>query len=79
MFTGCGTALVTPFTSDGALDEERARALVRRQFQNCPLDLRQRLAPLGPATLPLVDDAAEDILVAPGVANLLRADQVLPA
>ena len=28
---GCGTALVTPFQADGAIDEERVRALVRRQ------------------------------------------------
>lgn len=28
---GCGTALVTPFRADGAIDEERVRALVRRQ------------------------------------------------
>ncbi|HZU24430.1 MAG TPA: 4-hydroxy-tetrahydrodipicolinate synthase [Bryobacteraceae bacterium] len=34
MFTGCGTALVTPFTADGALDEPTLRALVRRQIQN---------------------------------------------
>ncbi len=30
-FKGCGTALVTPFLVDGALDEARLRALVRRQ------------------------------------------------
>jgi 4-hydroxy-tetrahydrodipicolinate synthase len=30
-FTGCGTALVTPFLMDGALDEARLRSLVRRQ------------------------------------------------
>ena len=30
-FTGMGTALVTPFTSDGAIDEKRVRELVRRQ------------------------------------------------
>jgi 4-hydroxy-tetrahydrodipicolinate synthase len=29
---GCATALVTPFTSDGAIDEERMRALVDRQI-----------------------------------------------
>jgi 4-hydroxy-tetrahydrodipicolinate synthase len=29
---GCGTALVTPFRSDGALDEARLRALVERQI-----------------------------------------------
>lgn len=28
---GCGTALVTPFGTDGAINEERVRALVRRQ------------------------------------------------
>lgn len=28
---GCGTALVTPFRAGGAIDEERVRALVRRQ------------------------------------------------
>jgi len=34
MFTGCGTALVTPFTHDGALDERTLRSLVRRQIDN---------------------------------------------
>ena len=28
---GCGTAMVTPFQADGAIDEERVRALVHRQ------------------------------------------------
>ena len=32
MFTGCGTALVTPFRTDGSLDEETLRALVKRQI-----------------------------------------------
>ena len=32
-FTGCGTALVTPFTSDGRLDESTLRKLVRRQIE----------------------------------------------
>jgi 4-hydroxy-tetrahydrodipicolinate synthase len=32
MFTGCGTALVTPFTANGDLDEPALRALVRRQI-----------------------------------------------
>jgi 4-hydroxy-tetrahydrodipicolinate synthase len=32
MFTGCGTALVTPFRRDLSLDEETLRALVRRQI-----------------------------------------------
>jgi 4-hydroxy-tetrahydrodipicolinate synthase len=32
MFTGCGTALVTPFRSDLSLDEEALRRLVRRQI-----------------------------------------------
>ena len=30
--TGCGTALVTPFTRDGALDERAVRRLARRQI-----------------------------------------------
>lgn len=30
-FTGCGTALVTPFRKDGSLDEATLRQLVRRQ------------------------------------------------
>lgn len=34
MFTGCGTALVTPFRSDLSLDEEAVRRLVRRQVDN---------------------------------------------
>jgi len=32
MFTGCGTALVTPFRADGSLDEATLRALVQRQI-----------------------------------------------
>jgi len=32
MFTGCGTALVTPFRQDRSLDEEALRRLVRRQI-----------------------------------------------
>ena len=34
MFTGCGTAMVTPFRSDGSLDEAGMRRLVRRQIDN---------------------------------------------
>lgn len=33
-FTGCGTALVTPFTKSGALDEAAVRRLGRRQIDN---------------------------------------------
>jgi 4-hydroxy-tetrahydrodipicolinate synthase len=33
MFTGCGTALVTPFRSDGSIDEPTHRKLVRRQIE----------------------------------------------
>src|SRR4051794_13391894 len=32
MFTGCGTALVTPFRRDQSLDEATLRKLVRRQI-----------------------------------------------
>jgi 4-hydroxy-tetrahydrodipicolinate synthase len=32
-FVGCGTALVTPFRTDGSLDETTLRALVRRQIE----------------------------------------------
>jgi 4-hydroxy-tetrahydrodipicolinate synthase len=32
MFTGCGTALVTPFRQDSSLDETTLRKLVRRQI-----------------------------------------------
>jgi 4-hydroxy-tetrahydrodipicolinate synthase len=32
-FTGCGTALVTPFRKDQSLDEDTLRKLVRRQIQ----------------------------------------------
>src|SRR5437588_7220039 len=32
MFTGCGTALVTPFKQDQSLDESTLRNLVRRQI-----------------------------------------------
>ncbi len=31
-WTGCGTALITPFTKDGALDEAGVRRLARRQI-----------------------------------------------
>jgi 4-hydroxy-tetrahydrodipicolinate synthase len=34
MFTGCGTAMVTPFKTDGSLDEATLRALVRRQIEH---------------------------------------------
>lgn len=33
MFTGCGTALITPFRADGSLDEDTLRRLVRRQVE----------------------------------------------
>src|SRR3954466_11337725 len=33
MFTGCGTALVTPFRRDLSLDEDTLRKLVQRQIQ----------------------------------------------
>ena len=33
MFTGCGTALVTPFRADQSLDEATLRRLVRRQVE----------------------------------------------
>jgi 4-hydroxy-tetrahydrodipicolinate synthase len=32
MFTGCGTALVTPFRRDQSLDEDTLRSLIRRQI-----------------------------------------------
>jgi 4-hydroxy-tetrahydrodipicolinate synthase len=32
-WTGCGTALVTPFTRDGAVDEAGVRGLARRQIE----------------------------------------------
>jgi len=34
MFTGCGTALVTPFRADLSLDEATLRKLVRRQIEH---------------------------------------------
>jgi 4-hydroxy-tetrahydrodipicolinate synthase len=34
MFTGCGTALITPFRRDFSLDEETLRRLVRRQIES---------------------------------------------
>jgi 4-hydroxy-tetrahydrodipicolinate synthase len=33
MFTGCGTAMVTPFRGDGTLDEETLRKLIVRQIE----------------------------------------------
>src|SRR6202047_3890140 len=32
MFTGCGTALITPFSADGSVDEASLRSLVKRQI-----------------------------------------------
>jgi len=43
MFTGCGTALVTPFCSDGTLDEQALRSLIQRQL-NAGIDF---LVPCG--------------------------------
>jgi 4-hydroxy-tetrahydrodipicolinate synthase len=33
MFTGCGTALITPFAADGSVDEACLRRLVKRQIE----------------------------------------------
>ena len=33
MFTGCGTAMVTPFRGDGAVDEGTLRKLIARQIE----------------------------------------------
>ena len=33
MFTGTGTALVTPFRGDGSLDETTLRSLIKRQIE----------------------------------------------
>ncbi len=33
MFTGCGTAMITPFRADGSLDEPTLRRLIRRQIE----------------------------------------------
>src|SRR5208283_5357174 len=33
MFTGCGTALVTPFLADGSVDEIALRRLIKRQIE----------------------------------------------
>src|ERR1700745_1128542 len=33
MFTGTGTALVTPFRGDGSFDEATLRALIKRQIE----------------------------------------------
>ena len=33
LFTGCGTAMVTPFRKDGSLDELTLRSLVKRQIE----------------------------------------------
>ena len=33
MFTGCGTALVTPFSADGSVDEATLQRLVKRQIE----------------------------------------------
>ncbi len=33
MFTGCGTAMVTPFRKDQSIDEDTLRRLVHRQIE----------------------------------------------
>src|SRR3954462_3523837 len=33
MFTGCGTAMVTPFARDFTVDEDALRRLIRRQIE----------------------------------------------
>jgi 4-hydroxy-tetrahydrodipicolinate synthase len=43
MFTGCGTALVTPFRMNGSLDEEALKRLINRQIE-CGIDF---LVPCG--------------------------------
>ena len=43
MFTGCGTALITPFRQNGSLDEEALKRLVERQIE-CGIDF---LVPCG--------------------------------
>ena len=42
---GCATALVTPFKSDGSIDEERMRSLVDRQA-GVKLGRRRRALPV---------------------------------
>ena len=46
MFTGCGTALVTPFQKNGSLDEATLRRLVRRQIEQ-GIDFSCPAAPTG--------------------------------
>jgi 4-hydroxy-tetrahydrodipicolinate synthase len=43
MFTGCGTALITPFRKNGSLDEEALNRLIQRQIE-CGIDF---LVPCG--------------------------------
>ena len=33
MFTGCGTALITPFRQNGSLDKEALSRLIQRQIE----------------------------------------------
>lgn len=75
-FTGCGTALVTPFTKSGALDEAAVRRLGRRQIdhgihflvpcgttgENPTLSLQERLR----VVEILVDEAAGRVPVLAG-------------
>ena len=65
MFTGCGTALVTPFQADGRLDEVTLRSLVRRQIEEgidflVPCGSGASVGKTGPAesVLPLLLPAA---------------------
>ena len=43
MFTGCGTALVTPFRRDGSFDEAAMRRLVKRQIEMQHIRRRRNL------------------------------------
>ena len=56
---GCATALVTPFTADGAVDEERLRALIEYQIDGAV----RLLVPCGTTGESATMTEAEDELV----------------
>lgn len=85
-FTGCGTALVTPFTGSGALDEAAVRRLGRRQIdqgvhflvpcgttgENPTLTLAERVR----SVEILVDEAAGDVPVLAGAGGYNTKDVI---
>jgi 4-hydroxy-tetrahydrodipicolinate synthase len=66
--SGCGTALVTPFTPDGAIDESALRALVARQLEE-GIDFLVPCGSTGEAATLSLEEHARVVQVVVEVAN----------